>query len=119
MDKKRFLICLAGGLIAGLVCAYGGNDKVAEDVRTMVFISVVLNRAFIGFVIGISAWKMHWALHGSLIGVLGTLPMSVPLIVTPEAGPNAFLIFTIAGLVWGVLIEVTASVVFKAKMAGV
>jgi len=117
MSSKRTLICLVCGLIAGTACGYGGMSSVPEDVRTMVFISSLLNRTFIGFVIAISAWKMNWAMHGALLGLLGSLPVSIPLIITPNAGMTAFFMFTFGGIVWGFLIELFASVVFKAKMA--
>ncbi len=118
MYAKRFWICLVLGFIAGLICAWMGCSQVPEDIRTMVFWSTVLNRAFIGFTIGISAWKMRWALHGTVIGLIGSLPLSFPLIFSPDAGFGVFLMYTVAGAVWGFLIELVTSVVFKAKMVG-
>jgi hypothetical protein len=120
MVAKRFWICLICGVIAGLICAWGGSSEIPEGVsKPMVFWSSLLNRAFIGFVLGISAWRIGWALHGILIGLLGTLPMSFPLIFSEQAGFSVFLIYTIAGIVWGFLIELVASVIFKAKMTPV
>ena len=116
MYAKRFWLCLILGIIAGLICAWTGYAHTPEEIRTMVFLTAVLNRAFIGFVLGVSAWKMGWALHGIVIGLIGTLPMSFPLLFSAQAGIFPFISYTIAGIVWGFLIELVTSVVFKAKM---
>ncbi len=116
MYAKRFWLALIFGTVAGLVCAWTGYAQTPEDIRTMVFVSVVLNRALIGFIIGISAWKMGWVMHGLVIGLIGTLPLSAPLIFTAEAGFEPFLIYTVAGLVWGFLIELLVTKLFKAPM---
>lgn len=116
MYAKRFWLALIFGIVAGLLCAWTGYAQTPADIRIMVFVSVVLNRALIGFIIGLSAWKMGWALHGLVIGLIGTLPLSVPLIFTAEAGFVPFLMYTVAGLVWGFLIELLVSKAFKAPM---
>ncbi len=116
MYAKRFWIALILGIIAGVICAWTGYKQTPEDVRTMTVLSAILNRAMIGFIIGLSCWRIGWLLHGVLIGFLGTLPMSFPLIFVDSAGFNAFLIYTIAGIVWGFLIELLTTKVFKAPM---
>lgn len=116
MYAKRFWLCLILGFIAGLICAWTGYSQTPEEIRTMVFVSVLLNRAFIGFVLGVSAWRMGWALHGIIIGLIGTLPLSFPLIFSAQAGFGVFVMYTAAGAVWGFLIELVTSVLFKAKM---
>lgn len=116
MYAKRFWLCLICGIVAGLICGWTGCSQTPKDIRTMVFLSALLNRTFIGFVLGISAWKMGWALHGMVIGFLGTLPMSFPLIFNAQAGFGVFAMYTIAGIVWGFLIELVASALFKARM---
>ena len=116
MYAKRFWLCLIGGIIAGLICGWTGLSQTPEGMKTMVFLSALLNRTFIGIVLGISAWRIHWAMHGIVIGLIGTLPMSFPLIFTPQAGFSLFLVYTVAGIVWGFLIELVTSVLFKAKM---
>ena len=116
MYAKRFWLSLIFGAVAGLLCAWTGYSQTQEDIRTMVFISVVMNRAFIGFVIGISGWRLGWVWHGIVIGLIGTLPLSAPLIFTAEAGMVPFLMYTVAGIVWGFLIELLVTKVFKAPM---
>ncbi|MGD8539694.1 MAG: hypothetical protein PVI66_13345 [Candidatus Aminicenantes bacterium] len=116
MYGKRFWIALMLGIIAGVICAAAGYSDTPEDIRTMSVVSVILNRAFIGFLIGISGWRLRWYFHGIILGMFGTLPLSVPLIFSAEAGVNVFLMFTAAGIVWGFLIELLTSLVFKAPM---
>jgi uncharacterized membrane protein len=74
-----------------------------------------MNRTFIGFMIGISCWRMHWALHGIIIGLLGSLPIAAPL-VGKSSTVMGFVLIMIAGIVWGFLIELLTTVVFKAPM---
>lgn len=76
-------------------------------------ISSIGNRILIGFVIGISAWRIHYLLHGALMGLIVTLSTSLGILVQSISG---FLMFTIAGIVYGFLIELFATKIFKAKM---
>jgi len=115
MSAKRLIIATIFGTIAGVICGWASVSSVAEEIRSMVFISTLLNRMFIGFLIGISAWKVQWILHGTVLGLLGSLPLAVPLIWNQEAGFVAFVMLAVAGIVWGFLIELFTSVVFKAK----
>ena len=96
---KRLIIAIILGMIAGLVCAYTGKGQLPADLTpdevSKIMCATALNRTMIGLMIGISCWKMHWALHGIIIGFLGSLPLSAPY---------AFLILSVAGIVWGFLI---------------
>ena len=116
MYAKRFWIALIFGVITGLICAFISMSGAAAEQKTMVFLSALLNRALIGFVIGISAWKLGWALHGIIVGLIVTLAMSFPLIWVPEAGFNVFLMYTIGGIVWGFIIELFTTIIFKAPI---
>ena len=116
MYAKRLWIALIGGIFAGLICGGSGYSSTPEEIRTMAFVSAVLNRAFIGFAIGISCWQIGWIRHGILLGFIGSLPLSVPLIFTDQAGLWIFVMYTVAGIVWGFLIELFATVIFKAPM---
>ena len=68
------------------------------------FLSILLNRALIGFVIGISAFRIHWALHGLLIGLLVGLPYSIGVFL---GGADWIVFFNVllASLIWGFIIE--------------
>jgi hypothetical protein len=126
--SKRLWIALIFGLLTGLVCGLLGISQIKPEYKAMIFFSAFLNRGFIGFVIGISCWRIGWLLHGVLIGLIGSLPMSFPLLfnpnsaqasINPETAYSALALFimcTVAGIVWGFIIELFTTIVFKAPM---
>jgi hypothetical protein len=67
----------------------------------------------LGFIIGISRLKMNYLLHGAMIGFLVSFINSVSFL---ENNIKGFLFFTIAGIIYGLLIELFATKVFKAKI---
>jgi len=85
----------------------------AADMPAVVLLSSIGNRILIGFVIGISIWRIHYLVHGALIGLIVTLSASVGILSQSIAG---FAMYTVAGIVYGFLIELFATKVFKAKM---
>jgi hypothetical protein len=107
---KRIIIAVILGIVTGIICAYMGQDYVPEQGRLAILCGTVLNRAVIGLLIGISCWRMHWAIHGIILGFLGSLPISVPW------GLQAFISLSIGGIIWGFLIELLTTVVFRAPM---
>ena len=111
MNGKRITICVIGGVIAGIICVLGMKSSGRMEVTTPILLSSIGNRVLIGFVIGISGWRMHYLLHGALIGLLVTLSSSVAI-----PNMNGFLLYTIAGMVYGLLIELAATKFFKAGM---
>jgi hypothetical protein len=64
-------------------------------------------------VIGISAWRIHYLLHGAFMGLIVTLSTALGILIQSISG---FLMFTIAGIIYGFLIELFATKIFKAKM---
>jgi|GEM_PF-263868 len=115
---KRLVISVILGMIAGLACAYLSKPSLTASMAAAmvpsVMCSIALNRTFIGFMIGISAWRMHWVLHGIAIGFFGSLPIAAPWI--GQSGLAGFFIMMVAGMVWGFLIELLTTIVFKAPM---
>lgn len=55
---------------------------------------------------------MNYLLHGAIVGLLVSLITSVPFL---EGGTSGFFLFTSAGIIYGILIELFANKVFKAK----
>ncbi len=108
---KRILITTALGLVAGVICMLGGMSiGIAMTPVTVGWI--LLNRMVLGFLIGISGLRMHWAWHGLLIGlVVGSLFSYSAF----RAGGTAVLVSgtLFAGAVFGVAIEFLTTVVFK------
>lgn len=114
MDTRRLLICLAGGVVAAGICIAGMKSGGNVSLTTAVLLSTIGNRILIGFVIGISSWRIHYLLHGALIGLIVTLSTSV--VILPQ-NIKGFILYTLAGIVYGLLIELFATKVFKAQMA--
>lgn len=118
MKTKRLLISTIMGLLFGFVC-YGLASGGPNPLPWALAVSIILSRTLIGVAIGINRFKMPWVLHGIIMGFVFSLPagfgaMSGP--GSPEFPPEMMIISTIVmGMVYGFLIELVTSVVFKAK----
>jgi hypothetical protein len=114
MNNKRLLICTVGGLVAGILCSAGGLlSGNIQEFSLFAIASPFLNRLLLGFVIGISRLKINYLFHGMLIGFLVSFINSVSSL---ENNLKGFLFFTAAGIIYGLLIELFATKVFKAGM---
>lgn len=116
MRAKRVIICTALGLVAGVLCWLGSYlaGGVPGGLTTATVLAIVFNRGFLGLVIGLSAWRTHWALHGVVLGLLGSLPVAVYPLFSPE-GFGPFLMYELAGGLWGFLIELGAKAAGAAR----
>ena len=113
MTSKRFIICIMGGIAAAIVCVTGMKSSGNIEITTPILLSAVGNRILIGLVIGISGWRIHYLIHGALIGFIVTLSTSIIMIPENTAG---FIMYTVAGLIYGILIELIATKIFRAAM---
>ncbi|HET7751916.1 MAG TPA: hypothetical protein VFK81_21155 [Terriglobales bacterium] len=108
---KRIAIATICGVVAGLVCVSIGAIA-GVKITPAGFGWAVLNRTLLGFVIGISALRLHWAWHGVLMGaVVGSLfAYSLWLL----GGPAWLVPAVLTGsMVFGLGIEFFTTVVFK------
>jgi len=55
----RILAAISMGVVMGLVCA--SVASAGHLLTTVTLVWILLNRTIMGFVIGISALKLHWA----------------------------------------------------------
>jgi hypothetical protein len=76
--------------------------------------TIVFGRGLTGFAIGISALRMSWWLHGIVLGLIGSIPMAIPVMERPEIAVGTF----VMGAIYGFLTELITTIVFKAKSAG-
>ena len=111
VSGKRVFWSTILGLIAGIICYLMGKGSVDPYPAWMALVTV-LNRTLIGFVIGISGLRGHWAAHGILWGLLISLLLAIPAL--GEGSTQGFFMLMIGGAVWGFLIELLTSKVFKA-----
>ncbi len=113
---KRTIITTILGAIFGVVCwllARCGN----ELLPWFIAVSIILSRTVMGFAIGISRWKIAWWLHGILMGAIFSLPMAFGAMASCEKVQFVFWGTIIIGIVYGFLIELITTFVFKAKIA--
>ncbi len=117
MTGKRVIACTLFGIIAGILCWLLSQyvcKAAPVAFTTPIILGIILNRAFIGFTLGISGWRTNWAFHGVVIGLIGTLPLSV-YAAGDLNGLRGFLMLELAGGVWGFLIELGALAVGAKK----
>lgn len=66
-----------------------------------------------GFMIGISAMRLSWWLHGIVLGFISSIPMAVAEMDKMEIFIGTF----IMGIIYGFLTELITSILFKSKPA--
>lgn len=116
MSFKRLYLATLMGILAGVVCVLLSTSNGPLPYKLIA--SIFTGRVLIGFVIGISAWKMPWALHGILMGLIVGLPGAFGAMssATAQFGKwEMFLISLVMGIIYGFVIELVTSVIFKAR----
>jgi hypothetical protein len=112
MNSRRIYYCLGGGVLSAIICLIGSQIIFGfEPIRWSTVSITVANRLLLGFVIGISAWKIPGKLHGVLLGLILSLTVSIGFL---PADWIKFLLYTSAGVFYGWMIEWLASDIFKA-----
>jgi hypothetical protein len=113
---KRLLIAIVFGVVAGCICAAGGIAAGIFKLTALNLGWVFLNRSVMGFAIGISNLKVHWAWNGFLIGLIVGSIFSYSLFM--DLGPKflPFANFFVNGL-FGLMIEFFTTVVFRQPAA--
>lgn len=115
---KRLIIATISGLLSGLICYTLASSS--GSLPMPVALQIILSRTLIGFAIGISCLKLgHWSVHGIVMGLLFSLPLAFSGIMASE-NPDFTkeMIFTstlLMGIIYGFLIELITSILFKAK----
>ena len=114
MYQKRLIICLIGGAISAFICVSGGFlIGVVTNFNLPILADSIANRLLIGFVIGISNWKTNYLFHGVLIGLFISLTVSIRFLADDML---SFILYTFAGILYGIMIEFLATKIFRAPM---
>lgn len=115
---KRLLIATILGVVAGFVCL-GFMSSGGNEIGLYLALNVLFARALIGFGIGISRFKMkHWAIHGLVMGLIFSLPFGFGAMLgdNPDFTPwSMFTASVVMGGIYGVVIELITTLLFKAK----
>jgi hypothetical protein len=109
---KRLAIATLFGLLAGIVCATVASSGHLLKLTTVSLVWILLNRAVMGFAIGASGLKLHWAWNGIIMGLAVGSIFSYYIFMDLEQ-PNIALLIPIGNAIFGLLIEFFTTVVFK------
>lgn len=111
---KRIVLATLFGLCMGVLCASGAFYGHLLKFTAINLAWILLNRAVMGFVIGISAVKLHWAWNGVVMGMAVGSIFSYFLFMTLGPGVVPIANFFVNGI-FGVIIEFFTSVVCKQR----
>ena len=107
------------GLLFGFVC-YGFASSGPNPLHWAIALQMILSRTLIGFGIGVSRIRLgHWSIHGLVMGLIFSIPLSFGGFMATGEGMSPMTLFImtiIMGGIYGVLIELITSVLFKAPM---
>jgi hypothetical protein len=113
LSTKRVVIATVCGVIFGFVClGFATSDpNSAAALAAPIKLNIILSRSMLGFMLGISALRLKWWLHGIVLGFISSIPMAVAVMDRSE-----IMIGTVVmGMIYGVLTELITSILFKAK----
>jgi len=108
MQKKRVIVTTIFGGIFGIICMLLLR-YVSEVSFWPIGVYSLIHHCVMGFAIGVSSLKIHWAGHGILWGFL----FGIFLTISYWGGPQGFWVPLGLVVLWGFLIELKTSVGFK------
>lgn len=116
MTPKRVIVATVLGFGFGLLCLFfaASNPEAGEPLSRAIKWNIVLSRTLTGFMIGISALRLKWWLHGLVLGAIGSIPMAVATMDDMKIALGSMVL----GIIYGLLIELITSLAFKAKPVG-
>jgi len=114
MYKKRLLACMLGGVLSAVICIAGRQIIFGfPEITWENIAATVANRLLLGFVIGISCWRINYLLQGAILGLILSLSVSIGFFPSNLLG---FFLYTSAGILYGIFIEWLSTDDFKAPM---
>src|SRR5271165_4619392 len=112
---KRIIIATLFGLLAGVLCATAGIHGGFLKFTSVNVAWVLLNRAVMGFAIGASGLKLHWAWNGIVMGLVVGSIFSYFLFMNMGLGTLPVANLLIGNPIFGLMIEFFTTVVFKQR----
>src|SRR5271157_156760 len=110
---KRIIIAVFFGVVAGVLCAAAGIHGGFLKFTAINVVWVLLNRAVMGFAIGTSGLKLHWAWNGIVMGLVVGSIFSYFLFMNMGLGTLPLGNLLIGNPIFGLMIEFFTTVVFK------
>jgi len=108
---KRIAIATLFGLVAGAICATVSFSSGVLKFTAVSLVWILLNRAVMGFAIGTSGLKLHWAWNGIVMGLVVGSIFSYFLFM--NVGVRMLLVSPFGNAIFGLMIEFFTTVVFK------
>lgn len=117
VNPKRLTAATLLGLLCGFVCFWLASS--GGGLPKPVAFQIIAERTLIGFAIGISVLKLwHWALHGLVMGLIVSIPLAISGLMAPDnpefSKLSMFIMTAMMGMIYGVLIELITTKLFKA-----
>ena len=118
VNQKRLIVATISGLFCGFIC-YGLASSGPGVLPTPAAFQIIAERTLIGFAIGISVLRLkNWAIHGLVMGLVLSIPLALSGLMAPEnpefSKTNMFVWTVVLGMMYGVLIELVTTKLFKA-----
>jgi len=89
------------------------NPESGESLTAAVKWNILLSRTLMGFLIGISAMRIDWWLHGIVLGFIASIPMAIAVIPRMDIVTGTL----VMGMIYGFLTELITTKFLKAKSA--
>ena len=108
MNSKRIVTTTFLGVLCGVASWFLTKNSpvsAASGFTSAVTLAVILDRVILGFVLGISGWRVNYLVHGIFVGALVSLPLAFFM-------PN-FWVFWLTGMGCGFLIELICKFLLK------
>ena len=106
--SARLVVATLAGLLTGLICWPGALYLLGNQYDVPQVLNIFLHRVVMGFVIGISALRMSWQVHGLLLGlIVGSLFASYVFVTMDIHGTAVWVVIGLfpLGAIYGWLIE--------------
>lgn len=110
---KRIMVATFFGLVMGGICATAAFRFGLLKFSAVLLAWILLNRTVMGFAIGVSGLKLHWAWNGIVMGLAIGSVFSYFLFMNTSVGLSLGN-FVVNGF-FGLMIEFFTSFVFKAR----
>ena len=108
MKASRLVTTTILGAAFGVICMFLSRYTAEVDFWPL-GVSFLLHHTVLGFTIGASSLKMHWAAHGAFWGALFGVFLAI---IGVDIYPDPWQLFVIP-VIWGFLIETLATKAFK------
>ena len=116
MSYKRLYLATLMGVLCGVVCCLMSSSSGPLPLKMLA--NIFSSRVLIGIVIGLSAWKMPWGMHGALMGLIVGFPSALGAMMGASAQFGKWELFSmtlVMGIIYGFIIELVTSGLFKAR----